>query len=98
MAGQRDPNRGMRFAREACVVTVGARAPTFEQVPIIHNKTGETVMMNKDQPSDPGSEGIPYAFKQYQRVPANHPAVRESPGSFMKIDEMDDAELELVTS
>lgn len=95
---RRDPNKGMRFAREAVVVFVGARPPVYEQVPIVHNRTGETVMMNKDQPSDPGSEGVPYTFKQYQRVPATHPAVKASPSSFMTIDEMSDAELELVTS
>lgn len=95
---RRDPNKGMRFAREAVVVIVGARAPVYEQVPIQHNRTGEIVMMNKDQPSDPGSEGMTYTFKQFQRVPATHPAVKESPGSFMSLEEMSDAELELVTS
>jgi hypothetical protein len=95
---RRDPNKGMRFAREPVVVIVGARAPTYEQVPIRDNRTGEIVMMNKDQPSDPGSEGISYSFRQYQRVAATHPAVKESPGSFMTADEMSDAELELVTA
>ena len=95
---QRDPNKGMVVAREAVVVTVGARAPVYEQITVPHNRTGEPVTMNKDQPSDPGTEGIPYAFKQYQRVARSHPAVKESPGSFMPIEDLDDAELELVSS
>ena len=95
---RKDPNAGMVVAREAVVVIVGARAPTYDQVEVIDRRTSMPVMINKDQPKDPGSEGIPYVFKQYQRVHRNHPAVKESPGSFMDIAELDDAELELVKS
>ena len=65
---RKNPNTGMVVAREAVVVTVGARAPTYEQVEVTDRRTGNRVMINKDQPSDPGSEGIPYAFRPYQRV------------------------------
>jgi hypothetical protein len=88
----------MVVAREACVVTVGARNATYEQITVVHNKTGERVTMNSDRVLDPTREGIPYVFKQYQRVLRTHPAVKESPGSFIDIDDLDDAELELVTS
>lgn len=98
MPQPRDPNRGMRFAREACVVIVGAKPAVYEQVEVIHNKTGQPVMMNKDQPLEEAVEGMTYTFRQYQRVPATHPAVKESPGSFLKLEDMNDAELELVTS
>lgn len=88
---------GMVVAKEACVVFVGARAPVYEQITVRHNRTGELVQMNKDQPSDPGSEGTAYTFKQYQRVPKTHEAVKTSPGSFMDIAELTDAELDLVS-
>lgn len=99
MAGTRkDPNAGMVVAREACVVTVGARPTTYEQITVVDRKTGLPVTMNSDRVEDQGSEGIPYAFKQYQRVLRTHPAVKTSPGSFTAIDDLDDAELEMVTS
>lgn len=98
MGRPRNPNTGMVVAREAVVVIVGAKPPIYDQVTVIHNRTGEPVTMNKDRPRVEAVEGIPYAFKAYQRVPASHPAVKESPGSFMQIDELDSAELELVVS
>lgn len=101
MPGQRrDPNKGMVVAREAVVVTVGAKAPTWQIAKVRDRKSDEIkdVALTEFPPLDPGSEGIPYAFKQYQRVHKDHPAVKTSPGSFMPIDDLDDAELELVTS
>lgn len=94
---RKNPNTGMVVAREAVVVTVGARAPTYEQVEVTDRRTGNRVMINKDQPSDPGSEGIPYAFRPYQRVARNHPAVKASPGAFIEIEELDESELEMVS-
>ena len=98
MPRPRDPNKGMVVAREAVVVIVGARAKTYERITVTHNKTGQEVEMDSDRIDDPGSEGMSYAFKQYQRVHRNHDAVKTSPGSFMPIEDLDDAELELVTS
>lgn len=88
---------GMVVAREACVVFVGARAPVYETFTTRHNRTGELVTMNKDEPSDPGSEGTAYTFKQFQRVPKTHEAVKTSPGSFMPIEDLTDAELDLAS-
>lgn len=87
---------GMVVAREACVVFVGARPPAYEQIEVVHNRTGERVKMNKDLPSDPGSEGTAYTFRQYQKVPKTHEAVKTSPGSFISIDELTEAELDMV--
>lgn len=89
---------GWVVAKEAVVVTVGARAPEYEQVEVTDRRTGNRVMINKDQPAIPGDEGIPYAFRPYQRVPRSHPAVQEAPGAFMPEEELDDSERELVTS
>ena len=97
---RKDPNAGMVVAREAVVVTVGAVAPTYQIGQVRDRRTDQIVdvPLTEYDPVDPGSEGMAYAFKQYQRVHRNHPAVKTSPGSFMNIEELDDAELELVTS
>ena len=94
---RKNPNAGMVVAREPVVVIVGAKAPTYEQVEVTDRRTGNRVMINKDQASEPGSEGIPYAFRAYQRVARNHPAVKESPGSFIEIEDLDESELEMVS-
>lgn len=100
MPRQRDPNKGMVVAREACVVFVGARAPEYHIGRVKDRRTDQMVdvPLTEYPPKDAGAEGRSYVFKQYQRVHRNHEAVKESPGSFMPIDELDDAELELVTS
>ena len=99
MAGTRkDPNRGMVVAKEAVVVIVGARPITYEQITVVDRRTGQPVTMNSDRVEDQGDEGISYAFKAYQRVPKNHPAVKEAPGAFMEIEDLDESELELVAS
>jgi hypothetical protein len=98
MPRQRDPNRGMVVAREAMVVIVGAEPPVYDQITVIHNKTGEPVTRNMDEPRIPAVEGIPYPFRPYQRVSKTHPAYKQSPHLFLEIDELDDAELEMVSS
>lgn len=95
---RKDPNAGMVVARDACVIVVGARPPVYEKITVIHNKTGLPVEMNSDRIIDEGSEGIPYTFRPYQRVPRSHPAVKDSPSSFMDVDALSDAELELVVA
>ena len=91
----RTRNSGMVVAREAIVINVGGEPPKYERVEVTHNKTGDRVMINKDEPYDPGDEGIPYAFKAYQKVSATHPAVQANPGAFMPLE---DADEELVVS
>jgi hypothetical protein len=90
----------MVVAREACVVFVGARAPQYQIGKVRDRRTDQVVdvPLTEFEPIDSGAEGRSYVFKQYQRVSKNHEAVKTSPGSFMEVDELDDAELELVTS
>ena len=88
----------MMVAREACVVVVDARTVEYGKVTVTHNKTGERVTIdNQNVILDPGSEGVPYAFKTLQQVSSNHPAVKASPGSFLPLDEVDEVDRELVT-
>jgi hypothetical protein len=86
-------------AREACVVTVGARPVEYGKITVRNNRTGnlETID-NQNDVVDPGSEGIPYAFRAFQKVSSNHPAVKDSPSSFMPLDEVDEVDLELAKS
>lgn len=77
-------------AREAIVVNVGARAPEYDLVWVTDNKTGERVQIQKDEPSDPGEEGVPYAFKAGEKVMSNHVAVLANPGAFISLDEAED--------
>ena len=86
-------SKGMVVAREAIVINVGGEPPKYEQVEITHNKTGERVKINMDEPSDPGDLGVPYAFKAFQKVSATHPAVQANPGAFMPLEEVEDLEL-----
>jgi hypothetical protein len=92
MPATRDRNRGMVVAREAIVINVGARAPNYEQVEVVDRRTGQKVKINMDEPSDPGDEGVPYAFKSMQRVHKDHPAVKANPGAFIPADEVDEVD------
>jgi hypothetical protein len=74
-------------AKEAIVITVGARAPEYEYVDVRHNRTGETVKMRKDVPFDEGDEGVPFAFKAGEKVPRSHDAVKACPGAFADEDD-----------
>ena len=89
----RTRNNGMVVAREAIVINVGASPPEYEKVQITHNKTGERVWINKDEPNVPEELGVPYAFKAFQKVSVTHPAVKANPGAFMPLDEVDDPDL-----
>jgi hypothetical protein len=93
------PRNQQMVAREACVITVGARPIEYGKVTVRDRKTGEAVTIdNQNEIVDPGDEGIPYAFKAFQKVSSNHPAVRDAPGCFMPLDEVDEVDRELVKS
>jgi len=95
---KRDPNANIVVAREAIVVTVGARPIEYGKITIRHNKTGELVTIdNQNEIVDPGDEGMPYAFKAFERVNKSHAAVRANPGAFMPADEVDETVLETVS-
>ena len=91
----RTRNTGMVVAREAIVINVGGEPPKYERVEVTDRKTGERVTINKDEPYDIGDEGVPYAFKAFQKVSATHPAVEANPGAFMPLEDVDE---ELVVS
>lgn len=94
----RPRTKGMVVAKEAFVWVKDARPIEYEQITVTDRKTGQLVTMNSDRVSDPGSLGIPYAFKAYQRVARSHPAVQAKPHMFMDIEELDESELPLVTA
>jgi hypothetical protein len=81
-------------AREAVVITVGARPIEYGKLEVRHNKTGELVTIDDHNVmTDEGDEGIPYAFKAFQKVNKKHPAVKANPGAFMPLEEADEADL-----
>jgi hypothetical protein len=80
----------MMVAREAIVITVGARPIKYGTITVRHNRTDEIVTIdNHNEIVDEGDEGIPYAFKANQRVRNDHPAVKSNPGAFIPADEVD---------
>jgi hypothetical protein len=87
----RDPNANMVVARDTFVVNVGGRPIEYGKITVRHNKTGvlETIDNHNDI-VDEGDEGVPYAFKAFQRVSKNHPAVKACPGGFMPASDVDE--------
>ena len=91
----RTGTKGMVVAREAIVINVGGAPAQFERVEVTNRRTGERVMINKDDPIVEEDPGVPYAFKAFQKVSASHPAVQANPGAFMPLEDVDE---ELVVS
>jgi hypothetical protein len=86
----------MLCAREAIVVVVGARPREYGRIIVRDRRTGEYVEIdNTDSPPlDEGDEGVGYAFKAFQRVSADHPAVLACPSAFVPADDADPAQLQ----
>jgi hypothetical protein len=77
-------------AREAMVVIVGARAPTYHTQLERNRRTNliEEVVLNPERPPiDPGDEGRTYVFKRDEEVYDDHPAAVQSPHLFVPVDE-----------
>jgi hypothetical protein len=76
-------------AREACVITVGARPIVWEKRIVRSNRTGklQEIDVHELPVIDPGSEGIPYVFSKDDEAWDDHPAVKDSPSSFIPVDE-----------
>jgi len=76
-------------ARETVVITVGATPPVRRRITVTDRRTGDRVEIDDtdNDPIEPGDMGTPYTFKAGERVPKNHPAVKDSPGSFISEDE-----------
>lgn len=90
---------GQVVAKEAIVVVVGAKPPVYGTIKTQDRRTGEWVEIeNQNVILDEGASGVSYAFKPMQKVSANHPAVKDCPGAFMPLSELDEAELDLVTT
>lgn len=92
---------GLVVAREAIVINVGGRPIEWHTADVTNKRTGaihKDLPLTEAPPKDPGDEGIPYAFKAFQRVNRNHPAVKECPDAFIPIEDLSPAEAELVTN
>jgi hypothetical protein len=76
-------------AKQACVITVGARPIVWEKRVVRDNHTGKLAEIDIHElpPLDPGSEGIGYAFKAGEETWSDHEAVLDAPGCFVPIDE-----------
>ena len=62
-------------------------------------REGEMVEVeNQNEIVDDGASGVSYAFKPMQKVSANHPAVKDCPGAFMPLADLNEADLDLVTT
>lgn len=97
MPRTRTRNPNFVVAREAIVINVGARPVEYGKITVSDRKTGEPKTIdNHNHVVDGGDEGIPYAFKENQKVSRNHPAVKECPGAFASLDELDLDEDDLV--
>jgi hypothetical protein len=81
-------------ARDAITITVGARPIEYGKITVRDRRTGELVEIDDhDVMVDEGDEGVPYAFKAFQKVNKKHPAVKANPGAFIPLDEVDEADL-----
>jgi hypothetical protein len=75
-------------AREAMVVTVGARPIVWPKIIVRDRHTGKLNEIDHHEagPIDPGDEGIGYAFKKDEETWSDHPAVVDAPGAFVPVD------------
>lgn len=90
---------GQVVAKEAIVIVVGARPPVYGTIMTRDRRSGEMVEVeNQNEIVDEGASGVSYAFKPMQKVSANHPAVKDCPGAFMPLADLDEADLDLVTT
>ena len=73
-------------AREAIVINVDARPIEYQKRIVRDRHTGMLVQIDVHEipPLDPGSEGVPYSFKQGEKVRSDHPAVPACPGAFVE--------------
>jgi hypothetical protein len=87
MATKNKPS-GKVKAREACVITVGARPIRYQNRIVRDRHTGKLadIAIHELEPEDEGSEGIGYAFTRGEEVEADHPAVLDAPGCFVPVE------------
>jgi hypothetical protein len=85
----RKPSPEFVAAREAVVINCGGRPVEYGRITVRDRRSGEMVeILDTDHdPSTPADEGVPYAFKEGQKVAADHPAVKACPGAFTTVEE-----------
>lgn len=82
---------GKVVAKEAIVIVVGARPIQYGRHLVIDRRTNEPVEIdNHNDIVDEGDEGVPYAFKAFQKVDKRHPAVAAAPDAFLPLEDVDD--------
>lgn len=91
--------KGTLVAKETVVVVVGAEPVEYGKITVTHNKTGERVTIdNQTDVVKEGNDGVMYSFKAFQKVNANHPAVKQNPNLFMPLEDVEDVDLDSVTA
>jgi hypothetical protein len=84
----------MMRAKEAIVINVGGSPRQYGKITVRSRRTGEMETIDytdgdfeRHVDYVPEDNGVPYAFKAYEKVPASHPAVKENPGAFVPDDD-----------
>jgi hypothetical protein len=72
-------------ARDAIVINVGARPVIYQRRVVRDRKTNQLVEIDIHElpPIDEGDDGVPYAFRQGEKVRSDHPAVGACPSAFV---------------
>jgi hypothetical protein len=77
-------------AKQAVVVTVGARPPVWEKRIVRDRHSGKLVEIDMNPelpPIDEGDLGRSYVFTKGEEVAADHDAVLDAPGAFEPVDD-----------
>lgn len=81
-------------AKEAIVVNVDGSPRKYGKITVTNRKTGERETIDytdgdyeRHVDYEHEVQGVPYAFKAYEKVPASHPAVKANPSAFVAVDE-----------
>ena len=82
-------------AREAIVINVGGKPARYARITVTDRRTGLPVeILDTDHPPiEPEETGIAYAYREGQRVRADHEAVQACPSAFVSSEEAEDAGL-----
>lgn len=83
------PRAAQVEAKEAIVITVGARPIEYARRIVRDNRTGELKEIDVHELPlvDEGDEGMPYAFSRGEKVAADHPAVVACPSGFRPVED-----------
>ena len=90
MAAASKEKVGRVRAKQAMVVTVGARPPVWQKRIVRDRHTGKLVEIDMNPelpPIDEGDLGRFYTFTRGEEVSADHEAVLDAPGAFEPVDD-----------